>query len=49
MGARALKQVSDLVERFDRDRKVFLSADYKEEQPRAGLLVLVARRPPAVE
>jgi hypothetical protein len=26
--------VVDLVERFERDRKVFLSADYKEEQLR---------------
>ena len=32
MGASAPKQVSDLGERFDRDRKVFLSPDYKEEQ-----------------
>ena len=35
MGASVPKQVSDLVERFDRDRKVFLSPDYKEEQLRA--------------
>jgi hypothetical protein len=27
--------VADLVERFERDRKVFLSPDYKEEQLRA--------------
>ena len=25
--------VADLVERFERDRKVFQSPDYKEEQP----------------
>jgi hypothetical protein len=37
MGASVPKQVSDLVERFDRDRKVFLSPDYKEEQLRAEL------------
>ena len=30
--------VADLVERFDRDRKVFLSPDYKEEQLRAEFL-----------
>jgi len=29
------KQVVDLVEHFERDRKVFLSPDYKEEQLRA--------------
>jgi hypothetical protein len=35
--------MADLVERFSRDRKVFLSPDYKEEQLRpAGLTV---RRP----
>lgn len=29
--------VADLVERFERNRKVFLSSDYKGEQlPRAG-------------
>jgi len=28
MGASAPKLVSDLVERFERDRKVFLSGDY---------------------
>jgi hypothetical protein len=38
MGASAPKQVSDLVERFERDRKVFLSPDYKEEQLRAEFL-----------
>jgi len=27
-----------LVDRFDQDRKVFLSGDYKEEQPRAEFL-----------
>ena len=30
--------VADLVERFDRDRKAFLSPDYKEEQLRAEFL-----------
>jgi len=30
--------VVDLVERFERDRKVFLSPDYKEEQLRAEFL-----------
>jgi hypothetical protein len=30
--------VADLVERFSRDRKVFLSPDYKEEQLRAEFL-----------
>ena len=38
MGVSPPKQVSDLVERFDRDRKVFLSPDYKEEQLRAEFL-----------
>ncbi len=32
MGASAPKQVIDLVERFERDRKVFQSPDYKEGQ-----------------
>jgi hypothetical protein len=36
MGASAPKQVSDLVERSERDRKAFLSPDYKEEQLRAS-------------
>jgi len=35
MGTTPPKLVVDLVERFDRDRKVFLSPDYKEEQLRA--------------
>jgi hypothetical protein len=35
MGTSAPKLVVDLVERFSRDRKVFLSPDYKEEQLRA--------------
>jgi hypothetical protein len=35
MGVPPPKQVADLVERFDRDRQVFLSSDYKEEQLRA--------------
>ena len=30
--------VADLVERFSRDRKAFLSGDYKEEQLRAEFL-----------
>ena len=30
--------MADLVERFSRDRKVFLSPDYKEEQLRAEFL-----------
>ena len=30
--------VKRLVDRFDRDRKVFLSGDYKEEQLRAEFL-----------
>jgi len=34
MGPSPPKPVVDLVERFGRDRKVFLSADYKEEQLR---------------
>jgi len=37
MGASPPKPVADLVERFERDRKVFLASDYKEEQLRAGL------------
>jgi len=38
MGATPPKQVADLVERFSRDRKVFQSPDYKEEQLRAEFL-----------
>jgi hypothetical protein len=38
MGASPSATVVELVERFDRDRKVFLSADYKEEQLRAEFL-----------
>ena len=34
MGASPPALVADLVERFSRDRKVFLSPDYKEEQLR---------------
>jgi len=34
MGASPPALVADPVERFSRDRKVFLSADYKEEQLR---------------
>jgi hypothetical protein len=32
MGASPSATVVELVERFERDRKVFLSPDYKEEQ-----------------
>ena len=35
MGTSAPDAVKRLVDRFDRDRKVFLSGDHKEEQPRA--------------
>jgi hypothetical protein len=35
MGTSAPDAVKRLVDRFDQDRKVFLSADYKEEQLRA--------------
>ena len=38
MGASPPALVVDLVERFERDRKVFLSGDYKEEQLRAEFL-----------
>ena len=38
MGASPPEPVVDLVERFSRDRKVFLSPDYKEEQLRAEFL-----------
>ena len=38
MGMSPPKPVVDLVERFSRDRKVFLSPDYKEEQLRAEFL-----------
>ena len=38
MDADAPKPVIDLVERFERDRRVFLSPDYKEEQLRAEFL-----------
>ena len=38
MGTSPPKTVVDLVERFDRDRKVFLSGDYKEEQLRLEFL-----------
>jgi hypothetical protein len=38
MGTSPPKPVVDLVERFERDRKVFLSPDYKEEQLRAEFL-----------
>ena len=40
MGTTPPKLVVDLVERFDRDRKVFLSPDYKEEQLRASSLAV---------
>jgi hypothetical protein len=38
MGASSPALVADLVERFSRDRKVFLSPDYKEEQLRREFL-----------
>jgi predicted type IV restriction endonuclease len=38
MGVSAPATVADLVERFSRDRKVFLSPEYKEEQLRAEFL-----------
>ncbi len=43
MGASASSAVADLVERFSRDRKVFLSTDYKEEQIRAELRPSLSR------
>ncbi|MBN2466382.1 hypothetical protein JXD38_12250 [candidate division WOR-3 bacterium] len=36
MGTTPPKPVVELVERFERDRKVFLSPDYKEEQLRVS-------------
>jgi len=36
MGASAPDSVKRLVDRLDRDRKVFQSTDYKEEQLRPG-------------
>jgi hypothetical protein len=36
MGTSPPKPVVELVERFERDRKVFLSPDYKEEQLRVS-------------
>ena len=41
MGASPPALVADLVERLERDRKVFLSPDYKEEQLRAEFLGFV--------
>jgi len=38
VGAYPPALVADLIDRFSRDRKVFLSADYKEEQLRAEFL-----------
>jgi len=38
MGTPAPAPVIDLVARFSRDREVFLSGDYKEEQLRAEFL-----------
>jgi len=38
MGTSAPRQVVELVEHFERDREVLLSADYKEEQLRAEFL-----------
>jgi len=40
MGTSPPKPVVELVERFERDRKVFLSPDYKEEQLRDFLGIL---------
>jgi hypothetical protein len=40
MGASPPALVADLVERFERARKVFLSPDYKEEQLRAVCLTI---------
>ena len=36
MGASSPAMVVDLVERFEKDRKVFLSSDYEEAQLRAS-------------
>ena len=44
MGTPAPDSVKRLVDRFDQNRKVLLSPDYKEEQLRAGLFGLLARR-----
>jgi len=47
MGTTVPRQVVDLVEHFDRDHKVFLSPDYKQEQLRLGFangLSLTGRR-----
>ena len=41
MGASPPALVADLVERFERDRKVFLSGDYKEEQLRLISAILL--------
>jgi hypothetical protein len=38
MGTPAPAPILDLVDRFDQDRKVFLSGDYKEEQLRTEFL-----------
>ena len=38
MGTPAPDAVKRLVDRFDQDRKVFLSGDYTKEQLRAGVL-----------
>ena len=38
MGTPVPDAVKRLVDRFDQDRKVFLSPDYKEEQLRAAFL-----------
>ena len=38
MGASPPALVADLVDRFSRDREVFLPPDYKEEKPRADFL-----------
>jgi len=41
MGTPAPDAVKRLVDRFDQDRKVFLSGDYKEEQLRGDFLDLL--------
>ena len=43
MGATAPDSVRRLVDHFDQNRKVFLSADYKEEQLRAEFLNLFSQ------
>jgi hypothetical protein len=45
MGTPAPDAVKHLVDRFDQDRKVFLSGDYKEEQLRLEFLNLFSQTP----